>query len=162
MITLIAAIGRNREIGLNNQLLCKIPSDLKHFKAYTTGKPIIMGRNTFSSLGNNPLPGRRNIVVSSRPVALSNIIHAYSLEEALSIEESYDELVVIGGASIYDQTISLADKLVITHIDSEFIADSFFPEINPLMWDMSVIDYNVDNGYSYSICEYRRKSIEGS
>ena len=95
MITLIAAIGRNNEIGLNNQLVCKIPEDMKHFKSYTMGKVLIMGRQTFMSIGGKPLPGRKCIVVSTHDLhGLS--IRAKSITEALSIEHCYPEVVIIG------------------------------------------------------------------
>ena len=137
MITLIAAIGRNNELGFKNKLLWNIPEDMKHFKSYTMGKVVIMGRKTYASIGKE-LPGRRNIIVSS--LNASNIgISAHSIESALSVEHCYNELVVIGGASIYNQTIELADKLVITHVDAEFEADVFFPEIDLTKWKINSI-----------------------
>ena len=128
MITLIAAIGRNREIGFENKLLWNILEDMKHFKEYTMGKVVIMGYNTFQSIGKI-LPGRKTIVITHRD--LGNLaITAKDIESALSVQNCYPELVIIGGASIYNQTIEHADKLVITHVDAEFTADTFFPEIN--------------------------------
>lgn len=154
MITLIAAIGRNNELGYQNKLLCHIPDDLKHFKSYTMGKIVIMGSNTFSSIGK-VLPGRKCIVVSSQDIG-TIVIHAKTIEDALSIEHCYSELVVIGGASLYNQTIDRADKLVITHIDAEFKADVFFPKIDMLRWKInSVLDKNTDT-YNYRIVEYIR------
>src|SRR4051812_12063124 len=103
MITLIAAIGRNNEIGYLNKLLWRIPEDMKHFKEYTMGKVIIMGSNTYASIGCKPLPGRKSIVISS--AATPGAVHAKDIESALSIDHCYPELVVIGGASVYNQTI---------------------------------------------------------
>jgi dihydrofolate reductase len=154
MITLIAAIGHNREIGYKNQLLWKIPEDMRHFKNYTMGKMLIMGANTFCSIGNKPLPGRRCIVVTRRE--MMGVVTAHSIESALSIEHCYDELVVIGGASIYNQTIELADKLVITYVDSEFKADSFFPEIDLGKWVMSNTTELLDSTHKCSTTEYIR------
>jgi dihydrofolate reductase len=159
VITLIAAIGRNNEIGLNNKLLWHIPEDMKHFKSYTMGKVVVMGSNTFASLNHKPLPGRKCIVVSSAGTA-SLAVRAKSVEDALSVEHCYPELVVIGGSSIYRQTIGLADKLVITHIDSSFDADTFFPEIDMNVWKInSSVDGNYEL-YNYKFVEYiRRESI---
>lgn len=155
MITLIAAIGKHNELGNNNRLLCHIPADLKHFKEYTTGKMVIMGRRTFESIGQM-LPGRKCIVVSSRPSHVT--IYAKSIEAALSIEHCYPELVIIGGANVYDQTIGLADKLIITHIDASFAADVFFPTIDMNVWKINTITDGIDSNYKYKIVEYIRKN----
>lgn len=156
MITLIAAIGRNREIGYNNKLLWNIPEDMNHFKSYTMGKVIIMGKNTFSSLGNRPLPGRRNIVVSHSGHTTPDAIYARSIDEALSIEHCYNELVIIGGSSIYQQTIDRADKLVITHINAEFTADTFFPEIDLTKWKITSIINSCSENHTYGFVDYTR------
>lgn len=154
MITLIAAIGRNREIGLDNKLLWNIPEDMQHFKSYTMGKMLIMGANTFCSIGNKPLPGRRCVVVTKKE--MMGVVTAHSIESALSIEHCYDELVVIGGASIYNQTIDFADKLVITHIDAEFSADTFFPEIDLTKWKISNTIESIGSDYRCAFTEYVR------
>lgn len=160
MITIIAAIGRNNEIGLNNQLLWKIPEDMRHFKQYTLGKVVIMGRKTFESIGNKPLPGRKCIVVSRQDLhGLS--IRAKTVTEALSIDYCYPELVVIGGASVYNQTIALADKLVITHIDADFEADTFFPKIDPLIWKINIVVDSNDELHKYKFIEYVRNESNG-
>jgi dihydrofolate reductase len=156
MITLIAAIGRKNEIGYKNQLLWNIPQDMKHFKSYTMGKVLIMGINTFASIGFKPLPGRKCIVVSHNEHHGNAAIPARSIEEALSIEHCYDEVVIIGGASIYKQTIDLADKLVITHVDSEFTADTFFPKIDFTRWKINTIDDRCGEKYNYRFVEYSR------
>lgn len=156
MITLIAAIGRSNEIGYQNKLLWNIPEDMKHFKSYTMGKVIVMGANTFASLNRKPLPGRKNIVISRQELHCLTAIGAKSIDEALSIERCYDEIVVIGGASIYEQTIEHADKLVITHVDAEFTADTFFPFIDLTQWK---INSTIDGGnetYNYKFVEYIR------
>lgn len=155
MITLLAAIGRNNEIGFENKLLWNIPEDMKHFKSYTMGKVVIMGRKTFASIGNKSLPGRKCIVVSTQD--LQNLaVRAKSIQEALSIDYCYSEIVVIGGASIYEQTINLADKLVITHVDSEFKADTYFPFIDLEKWKVSSVLESSNQLYNYKFTEYIR------
>ena len=155
MITLIAAIGKNRELGYKNQLLWKISEDMKHFREYTTGKVVIMGRNTFASIGR-VLPGRKCIVVTSKGVAGLAIV-AKDVESALSVDHCYPELVVIGGAQIYAQTIDLADKLVITHVDAEFEADTYFPQIDLARWKLiTTVTGLLSSPYNYKFCEYSR------
>lgn len=114
-----------------------------------------MGSNTFQSLGHKPLPGRKNIVVTSRPRTAIDVIYAGSVQEALSIEHCYDELVIIGGESIYRQTVDLADKMVITHVDSTFVADTFFPEITN-KWSPGLITQGCSGNFNYRIVEYTR------
>lgn len=154
MITLIAAIGRNNEIGFDNKLLWNIPEDMRHFKNYTMGKVLIMGRKTFVSIGSKPLPGRKCIVISTQDLN-GMAIRAGNVDDALSIDYCYPELVVIGGASIYRQTIDRADKLVITHIDSEFKADTFFPKIDLTSWSLDSKICISPNSY---VVEYRRNT----
>jgi dihydrofolate reductase len=151
MITLIAAIGRNNEIGYKGKMPWSIPEDMRHFKSYTMGKIIIMGSRTFLSLGK-PLSGRRNVVVSSKNIPAG--VCAHSIESALSIEHCYSELVVIGGESLYEQTIGRADKLVITHIDSNFEADTFFPSIDLTRWKINSTLDGSDEAYNYKFVEY--------
>lgn len=156
MITLIAAISKNGGIGYKNRLLWDIPEDMRHFKEYTMGKVIIMGANTFASIGSRALPGRKNIVVTKQNLHCLSAIAAPDIEQALSVEHCYDELVVIGGASIYQQTIDLADKLVITHVEAEFAADTFFPAIDMTQWKINSIVRSSNEQYNYSFVEYLR------
>lgn len=156
MITLIAAIGKNNELGYKNSLLWKLPEDLSHFKSYTMGKVVIMGSNTFLSLGQKPLPGRKNIVISRQILKCNHAIHAISIEDALSISHCYDEIVIIGGQSIYEQTISLADKLVITHIDDSATADVYFPLIDLSVWKVNSERKSKSINPSFVITEYTR------
>lgn len=155
MITLIAAIGRNREIGFENKLLWNIPEDMKHFKSYTMGKVLIMGRKTFVSIGNKPLPGRKCIVVSTQDLH-GAAIRAKDIDSALSVDYCYPEIVVIGGESIYRQTIDKADKLVITHVDADFKADTFFPPIDLTKWRINSIIDGSNETYNYKFVEYVR------
>ncbi len=134
MISLICAMGRNREIGVANRLPWHISQDLKRFKTFTMGHPIIMGRRTFESIGR-PLPGRTNIIVTrNSQYERPGCVICHDIEEALdrarSVGESDpSEIFVIGGAQIYRQTIAMADKLYLTLVDDEPEgADAFFPE----------------------------------
>ncbi len=130
-ISLIAAIGQNRELGKDNKLLWHIPADLGRFKKITLGHPVIMGRKTFESIGS-PLPNRLNIVVTRNPnfSAPNQVVVCYSLKQALqkAAETKTDEVFIIGGASIYQQAIKKADKLYLTVVEGNFTADTFFPD----------------------------------
>ncbi|MFA6081319.1 MAG: dihydrofolate reductase [Patescibacteria group bacterium] len=133
MISIIAAIGKNRELGKDNKLLWHISQDFKRFKDLTSGHVVIMGRKTYESLPEKfrPLPNRINIVVT-RDINFKEdgIIVCHSIEEAInSAKEKTSEIFIIGGASIYEQGIKYADKLYLTLVDKEFSeADAFFPE----------------------------------
>ena len=131
MITIIAAIGKNNALGKDNQLLWRLPKDLKHFKTMTENHPIVMGRKTYESIGK-PLPNRTNIVVSRKENWFSEeILIVSKLKEAVKFAKKIDEEVfIIGGGEIYNQTMELADRLVITYVDQDFEADTFFPKID--------------------------------
>ncbi|WP_120489705.1 dihydrofolate reductase [Bergeyella cardium] len=135
MTTIIVAMGRNNAIGKGNQLLWHLPKDLKHFKELTSGHPIIMGRKTYESIGK-PLPNRTNIVVSRKKDWFQEgVLIVGSLKEALKFAKKIDEnIFIIGGGKVYEQTINLADKLEITLVDAEIDGDTFFPKINPEKW----------------------------
>ena len=143
MITLIVAMGKNREIGKENQLLWHLPKDLKHFKDLTSGHPIIMGRKTYESIGK-PLPNRTNIVISRRNDWFEEgILIVGSIKEAVKFAKKIDEEVfVIGGGNIYEQTIDLADKLEVTLVDAVLDADTFFPKINEKVWQKTNEEYH--------------------
>lgn len=137
MISLIAAIGKNNELGKNNTLLWHLPADMKHFRDTTKGHTVIMGQKTFKSIGN-PLPNRRNIVVTrDDSFTHQGIEISKSLEDTIkSFKNTDEEIFIIGGGEIYKQTMPIADKLYITHIDIEDRdADVFFPEIIPVVWN---------------------------
>ena len=139
-INIIAAIDNNRAIGYQNKLLFHIDEDMKHFKQLTTGHTIVMGRRTFESLPNGALPHRRNIVVSTtmkqRELAEGYSYHKQhgievysSLTEALAACANEDDIYIIGGASVYEQALPIADRLCLTEIhDTPADADAFFPE----------------------------------
>ncbi len=153
IISLIAAMERNRLIGAENRLPWHLPADLKHFKTVTMGKPIIMGRNTFESLGR-PLPGRHNIVVTrDRSFKAEGCTVVHSIEEALSAAEPSAEAMVIGGATLYAEFVDQAQRMYLTLIDGEFEGDTLFPAYDANDWrEMAREDFEPDeqNPYRYS------------
>ena len=155
MITILAAIGQNNELGLNNALPWDIKEDLQHFKSYTMGKVVVLGRKTFQSIGRE-LPGRKFIVISTQTLN-NQVLCVPDIDRALSVDYCYPEIIIAGGESIYRQTMHLAAKLVITHIDSDFAADSYFPAIDPAIWCESSVRHSCDNKYNYRFVEYLRK-----
>lgn len=137
-LSLIVAAAENGVIGRGNQLPWHLPADLKHFRSLTLGKPIIMGRRTFDSIGK-PLPGRLNIVISRQAgLELAGLSVAGTLQEALRVAragaaaEGVEEILVIGGAEIYRQTLPLADRIYITKVHAEVSGDTRFPAVD---WD---------------------------
>lgn len=136
MLSIIVALGRNYEIGQNNQLLCHLPDDLKHFKTITSGHTVLMGENTYLSLPVRPLPNRKNIVLTlNKDTVYEGCLMAYSIEEAILMCKKEEETFIIGGASVYKQFYPLCDKLYLTLIDAEFKnADAYFPKIHINDW----------------------------
>lgn len=133
MISIISAIGKNRELGKENKLLWHIPKDLKRFRALTKGKIVVMGRKTFDSLPQKfkPLPYRTNVVITSnKNFKFPGVLVYYSLEKALKeLKTKHQEIFIIGGASIYQQAINLADRIYLTIVEKDFPdADVFFPD----------------------------------
>lgn len=154
MITIIAAIGKNNELGKDNQLLWNLPKDLKHFKNITSGHPIIMGRKTYESIGK-PLPNRTNIVVSRKENWFEEgILIVPSLKEAIKHAKKIDEdIFIIGGGNIYEQTIHLADRMEITQVNFETEADAFFPKIDEKIWrKINEIYHSKDENHDYDFC----------
>ncbi len=157
-ITLIAAMDRNRLIGRDGQMPWHLPADFDWFKSQTMGKPIVMGRKTFAAIGR-PLPGRRNLVLTRQWDW-----EAAGVEVIRSVDEINDlhapEVMIIGGAQLYEQLISSAERLLITHIDADFgSGDAFFPAIDPQVWHVvSQHDHSVDdrNAHHLTFSEYRR------
>ena len=135
-LSLIVAQSKNRVIGNNNELPWRLPKDLQYFKRVTLGKPIIMGRKTYDSIGR-PLPGRVNIVISSnQALVIEGVTVVTSLQGALDLakvvckEQEIDEVMVMGGAQVYRQALPLVDRLYITQVDTVIDGDAFFPEID--------------------------------
>lgn len=132
VISLVAAMAKNRVIGKDNQMPWHLPADLAHFKRVTMSKPIIMGRKTYDSIGR-PLPGRQNIVISrNQGLAIDGCDVVGSIEEALELVSDVEEVMVIGGGFLYSQMILNADKLYLTFIDLEVEGDTHFPEFEHL------------------------------
>lgn len=128
IISMIAAMANNRVIGKDNQMPWHLPADLKHFKRLTLGKPVVMGRKTFESIGK-PLPGRRNVVISrTAPLDNRGAEWVTSLAQAFELLAGQAEVVVIGGAEIYKQCLPLAQILYLTKIDLNVSGDAFFPD----------------------------------
>ncbi|MCD9856336.1 dihydrofolate reductase [Epilithonimonas sp. JDS] len=135
MITIIAAIGKKNALGKDNQLLWRLPKDLKHFKSLTENHPVVMGRKTYESIGK-PLQNRTNIVVSRKENWFAeDILIVSKLKEAIKFAKKIDkDVFIIGGGEIYNQTMELADRLEITFVDDDFEADTFFPKIDLKIW----------------------------
>lgn len=146
-ISLVAAMAANRVIGKDGQMPWHLPQELQHFKAVTMGKPIVMGRRTFESIGR-PLPGRHNIVITRHPEALPSAVTAVSsVDEAIRAAGDADELMVIGGGEIYRQFLPIASSLYLTEIDLDIDGDTWFPEYNSEQWHRTLLrEENAQNG----------------
>lgn len=157
-ITLIAALGRNRAIGLDGRMPWHLPAELQHFKRTTMGKALVMGRKTWQAIGR-PLPGRQNIVISRNPVfEAAGIDVADSLIRAIEIARS-GEVMIIGGGQLYEQALPLAGRMVLTLIDIEPEADTWFPEWDDNQWERVAqqrYDADEQNPLAYSIIELIR------
>lgn len=169
MINIIAAIGKNRELGKDNKLLWNIPEDLERFKNLTNGQIVIMGRKTYESLPEKfrPLPNRINIVMTrdlnftilERPSQDSNseVMVCGSIEDAIKKGASRGEIFIIGGASIYQQAIKYADKLYLTLVDKEYPdADAFFPEYGEF-GNLKLVGEGVEDSLHYKFIELLKK-----
>lgn len=158
-LTLVAAMARNHAIGLRGAMPWHLPAELAHFKLTTMGKCVIMGRKTWQAIGR-PLPGRQNIVVSR-----DSALEAPGCEVAGSLEEAVErassvEVMVIGGGSLYEQALPSARRMVLTHIECEAEADTWFPRWDPSEWvPVSREHFAPDhkNGLAYDIVEYERR-----
>lgn len=155
IISIIAAMDKNRVIGYHNQLPWHLSADLAHFKSITMSKAIIMGRKTFKSIGN-PLPGRRNIVISKQKLDIDDVEVFHSLESAIDALRSEKEIMIIGGAMIFQQALPLANKMYLTIIDHDFLGDAFFPAWQQKAWREISRESHVPNDknkYPYSFVE---------
>lgn len=160
MLSLIAAVDNNMGIGKNNRLLASIKPDLKYFKRVTEGHTVVMGYNTYLSLPNGPLPNRNNIVITSKNIEIEDVTVLHSIEDLLDwTKDKEEEIFVIGGASIYEQLITYADKLYLTHIFHTFEADAFFPDIKKDWKFLSVCgtSENIKHEYKHMFAVYGRK-----
>jgi dihydrofolate reductase len=158
-LSIITAFDRNRLIGRDNALPWHLPADLAFFKKTTLGKPIIMGRKTYESIGR-PLPGRRNLIVSRNSgFQAKGCEVCSSVDEALGLAQDQPEAMLIGGASLYQQALERAHTLYVTEIHAVFDGDAWFPEIKPAQWRESWReDHAADerNPHAYSFVKYSR------
>ncbi len=162
MISIIVAVAKNNVIGKNNQLIWHLPEDLRRFKELTTGHTILMGKNTFISLGR-VLPNRKHVVLYDKDdlkVDNENVELVHSLNDFIKYKDLDEEVFVIGGAMVYRQMIEYADKLYITEIDKEFEGDVYFPAIDKNIWkETQRIKGKKDekNNLDYDFVTYNRK-----
>lgn len=158
-LTLVVAVDANNGIGLDNQLPWHLPEDLAHFKRVTLGKPIIMGRKTFDSIGR-PLPKRRNIVVT-RNAGWSHegVDSAASLDAAIAMLDG-EPASIIGGALVFIEAMNVADAMIVTHIHHAFRCDTFFPPIDPDVWIETARETHraEEQGFDYAFVTYQRKA----
>lgn len=163
-IILVAALGKERQLGLDNQLLWKLPGDLPRFKAMTMGSPIVMGRKTYDSIGR-PLPGRKNIVITrDQQLVIEGVEIAHSTEHALqmvvnasAITDHNDKVFVIGGGEIYSLFLPLATRLELTLVNDSPKADAFFPEYSNAFNEVTRQSNQADELH-YDYVSYRRKA----
>ncbi|ARU32001.1 diacylglycerol kinase [Sulfuriferula sp. AH1] len=159
IISLIAAMAKNRVIGIRNTLPWQLPADLQHFKKLTLGHPVIMGRKTFESIGR-PLPGRLNIIISRNGYkAPAECKVADSIAAAIALCAGHDEAFFIGGEQLYRQALPVADRLYLTEIDTEIEGDAWFPEFDPHDWKETQREshYDDNNGFGYNFVIYQHK-----
>lgn len=163
-IAMIVAMAENRVIGRDNQLPWHLPNDLKHFKATTMGKPVVMGRKTFESIGK-PLPGRSNIIVTSNAGFIAaGVKVAHSIEEAvelargIAVVDGVDEIMVIGGAQLYEAILPKTDRIYLTQVHGDVVGDAFFPALIDSQWretgrqEFKAVEQNVFD-YSFLILD---------
>lgn len=165
-LTLIAAVAENGVIGRDNALLWRLKGDMAHFRAATLGKPCVMGRRTFESLGR-PLPKRLNVVASRKAgLALAGAVVAQSLEAAIEAADNEGarsggrEIMILGGADLYAQTLPRADRLLITHVAAAPAGDAAFPAIDPAVWEgvtLAETAADATNAHAFRIVDYRRR-----
>lgn len=160
MTTIIAAIANNNALGKNNDLIWHLPADLRRFKKTTSGHHIIMGRNTFESIGK-PLPNRTTVIITrNKNYNAPGCIIVDSLEKALENAKEDDSPFIIGGAQIYKQAINLVDQLDITEVHHPFDADVFFPKIDLKIWKETKrerFEKDEKNAYDYSFVSYTKR-----
>jgi dihydrofolate reductase len=160
IISMIAAMTTDRVIGIDNTLPWKLPADMKWFRQQTMGKPIVMGRKTFESFGAKPLPGRQNIIISrdqNYQATGCDVVH--SIDEAMSLVKSTEEVMIIGGASFYEQMLPRAQRMYLTYVAANVTGDAWFPEFSSSEWrEVERIDNPADdkNPYEYSFVTLER------
>jgi len=160
LVSIIAAMDRNHLIGNKNQLPWHLPADLAHFKQVTMGKPIIMGRKTFESIGR-PLPGRTNIIMTrSADFHAEGVLVAHSLEQALDFASAEEEVMIIGGSTIYELALPRADRLYMTYVENACEGDAWFPEFDIERWHVIDSEQHAadeKNHSNYRFVTYQKK-----
>lgn len=160
MISIIAAISENFVLGKDNKLPWHLPADFAWFKSQTIGKPVVMGRKTFDSLGQKPLPKRMNIIVSRYPqLDAPNVVWMSSLEYAIGEAAKHgEEIMILGGGDIYTQAMHLADRLYLTEIAASYEGDAFFPSFDKSKWNKKILsEYKAENDQpAFVIAQYDR------
>ncbi|WP_447866072.1 type 3 dihydrofolate reductase [Rahnella bonaserana] len=152
IISLIAALATDRVIGMENAMPWHLPGDLAWFKRNTLNKPVIMGRKTFESIGR-PLPGRLNIVISSKPGEHEGVTWVTSVDAALAAAGDVEEVMVMGGGRVYEQLLPKANRLYLTHIDAEVEGDTHFPDYEPDDWESTFSEFHdADEQNSHVYC----------
>ena len=155
-LSMIAAVGKGNELGKNNGLIWNIPNDLKFFKEKTIGKTVVMGANTFHSIGK-PLPQRKNIVITHQNID-KVLIYKSIREFLIDYKNKTEEVFIIGGASIYKEFIDYVSTIYLTEIDeSDKEADTYFPEFNKQLYEKIILDKNEENGIKYTHTMYKKK-----
>jgi dihydrofolate reductase len=151
VIAAIVAVSENGVIGSDNRLPWHLPDDLKRFKALSLGKPVVMGRRTFDSIGK-PLPGRTNIVVSRRPgLAIAGAVVAQSFDTALAAAGDVPEIVVIGGAEIFRQALPHTNVIHLTRVHAQVAGNVVFPELDPDQWRETLVEHHpADERHQYA------------
>ena len=158
MISLIAAVGKNNELGLDNHLIFNIPGDLKFFRNTTLGKTVIMGRKTYESIGK-PLPKRINIVVSNSLKETDGITIINSFEDVLEkYLNSEEEAFIVGGESLYNYFINYAQNIYLTKVYANAVADKYFPSFDENNYNQTLLGENKENNLEYKHILYRRKN----
>jgi dihydrofolate reductase len=161
VISIIVAVAENGAIGSNNRLPWHLPDDLKRFKALSLGKPVVMGRRTFDSIGR-PLPGRTNIVVSrDAGRAIEGALVVHSLDQALAAAGDVPEIVVIGGAEIFRQVLPRTDTIHLTRVWARVDGDVFFPALDPTQWRETAVEHHAaDARHQYAFSFFTLQRIE--
>jgi dihydrofolate reductase len=155
-VSLIVAMDESGGMGRENHLLCHLPADLKHFKTLTLGKPIIMGRKTFDSIGM-VLPERLNVVLSRQALNIPGAVVVSTLNEAFELTREHAEVMVIGGADVFKQALPFATRLYVTLIHAKFEADVFFPSIDWRAWQLYTSEFRAHdekNAYDMTFNQY--------
>ena len=161
MVSIIAAVGKNNELGLNNNLIWHLSGDMKFFKTMTTGKTVIMGRKCFESLPNI-LPNRKNIIITSNPnYKVNGAIIINSIKDVITYIENNDEdIFIIGGAKIYEEFLPYVQNIYLTEINAESLADVYFPNFDKNNFNKEILATNEEKGIKYQMCLYRKKVLK--